>query len=276
MLANTFIHIPGIGATTERRLWQAGIHTWDDFKEPYPDFLSGQKINLIKQHLDKSRQFLASSLPDFMKMVPASHRWRFFPRYRQSVAYLDIESNGLSFTDNIITCAAIYDGSAVHTYVHGENMDDFVTDLMGYDLLVTYNGKAFDLPMIERSFGVRLRQFHLDLRPLLQSLGFVGGLKKCEKQMGICRDGLDGVDGYFAIVLWNEYVRTGERNVLETLLAYNIEDTVNLESLLVQAYNLKLAETPFASSHQLPMSVRPVTSYCPDTDLVNRLLLENN
>ncbi|MDH5525039.1 MAG: ribonuclease H-like domain-containing protein [Desulfobulbaceae bacterium] len=272
MLFNTFIHIPGIGATTERRLWQAGIHTWDDFKEPYPEFLPVQKIKLIMHHLEQSRRFLSSALVDFVKMVPISHRWRFFPHYRQSVAYLDIESNGLGFTDNIITCATIYDGTVVRTYVHGENMDDFITDLQDYEMLVTYNGKAFDLPMIERSFGVRLRQLHLDLRPLLQSLGFVGGLKKCEQQLGICRDGLDGVDGSFAVVLWHEYVCTGNRAALETLLAYNIQDTVNLESLLVQAYNLKLGDTPFADSHQLTLGDRPVTPYGPDRELVSRLL----
>jgi uncharacterized protein YprB with RNaseH-like and TPR domain len=44
---------------------------------------------------------------------------------------------------------------------------------------------------------------------------------------------------------------------LETLLAYNIQDTVTLETLMVIAYSLKLKNTPFAESHQLPLPVLP-------------------
>jgi uncharacterized protein YprB with RNaseH-like and TPR domain len=32
MLKNTFHHLPGIGAHTERQIWSAGIFAWDDFK----------------------------------------------------------------------------------------------------------------------------------------------------------------------------------------------------------------------------------------------------
>ena len=45
--------------------------------------------------------------------------------------------------------------------------------------------------------------------------------------------------------------------MLETLLAYNIEDVVNLEQLMVMAFNLKLRETPFVGTHQMEMSARP-------------------
>jgi hypothetical protein len=33
MLKHTFIHAEGIGPTTEKKLWSAGIHTWDHFLE---------------------------------------------------------------------------------------------------------------------------------------------------------------------------------------------------------------------------------------------------
>jgi hypothetical protein len=125
--------------------------------------------------------------------------------------------------------------------------------------------------MIERHFGFRLTQAHLDLRPLLQSLGFVGGLKGCERQMGLDRGELAGVDGYFAVLLWREYCRTRARRVLETLLAYNMEDTVNLEMLLVMAYNLKLQGTPFAESHRLPLPILPEKAFLPDLELIARL-----
>lgn len=272
MLFNTFVHIPGIGETTERKLWQAGITSWDDFQEPYPEFLSGQKIRFINDHLARSRA-QAGQLTgrEFLRQLPAAQRWRIFPHYRDSVAYLDIETTGLGFTEHAITTISLYDGEKVFTYVQGENLADFAEDIGQYQLLVTYNGKAFDVPMIEKHFGFRLGQAHIDLRPLLQKLGFVGGLKGCERQMGLDRGELAGVDGYFAVVLWREFCRTKERRVLETLLAYNVEDTVNLESLLVQAYNLKLQGTPFAESHRLPMPTVPEKPFVPDMELIIRL-----
>jgi len=55
---------------------------------------------------------------------------------------------------------------------------------------------------------------------------------------------LSDIDGFFAVLLWNEYRKSGSQKALDTLLAYNVQDTVNLESLMVTAYNLKIKETP--------------------------------
>ena len=43
-----------------------------------------------------------------------------------------------------------------------------------------------------------------------------------------------------------------KQHTLETLLAYNVQDVLNLETLVVFAYNQKLRETPFSTSHALP------------------------
>ncbi len=127
----------------------------------------------------------------------------------------------------------------------------FKEDIQKYKVLVTYNGKCFDVPFLQSYFGIKLNQVHIDLRYVLKSLGYTGGLKGCEKKAGIDRGDLDGVDGYFAVFLWNEYQRNKNDKALETLLAYNIQDVVNLETLMVLSYNLKLKETPFNESHQL-------------------------
>jgi uncharacterized protein len=268
MLFNTFVHIPGIGEATERSLWEAGILSWDAFPAEGPDFLPRQKANLIRAHLARGRRDLSSCLPQ----LPAAQRWRIFPHFRHTAAYVDIETTGLSFAHSEITTIALYDGSEVFTYVRGENLHRFAEDIEGYGLLVTYNGAAFDLPMLRRQLGVRLPQPHLDLGPLMHGLGFRGGLKGCERQLGLERGELAGVDGLFAVRLWEEYRRRGDLRLLETLLAYNIEDTVNLEILLVKAYNLKIQDTPFAGSHRLPLPVLPERRFFPDRDLLSRLL----
>jgi hypothetical protein len=59
------------------------------------------------------------------------------------------------------------------------------------------------------------------------------------------RGDLKDIDGFFAVLLWAEYQRTGDQKALDTLLAYNVQDTINLENLMVTAYNLKLKQTPF-------------------------------
>jgi hypothetical protein len=271
MLKNTFRHIPGLGLKSESRLWASGVRSWDDFKEPFPEFLSLRKIELIRHYLHLSRKELASNTAFFVDLLNANQHWRLFPHFRDKTVYLDIETTGLSDFQDHITTIALYDGTTIKTYVYGENLDDFVADLDKYDVLVTYNGKTFDLPFIERHFGVKIVKAHIDLRYVLRGLGLSGGLKSCEKQLGIDRGDLDGVDGLFAVHLWQEYLATGSRKLLETLLAYNIEDVVNLEILMVQAYNLSLEKTPFFESHKLAAPICPSLPYHPDRECIREM-----
>ena len=55
------------------------------------------------------------------------------------------------------------------------------------------------------------------------------------------------------------------------LLAYNIEDVVNLETLMVKAYNLKLGQTPFAKTHAIGLPQRPDLPFSADAATVERI-----
>ena len=271
MLFNTFVHIPGIGAATEQRLWAAGVHHWDDFSEPWPAGFSGQRGAMVRRLLAETRERFEKGPRAVARLMRSTLHWRLFPYFRASTAYLDIETTGRGPGPELITAITLYDGVSILTFVRGDNLDDFVTVVQRYEVLVTYNGRCFDVPVIERAFGIRLDQVHIDLRFLLQELGITGGLKGCEKKLGIDRGELDGVDGFFAVLLWQEYERTGNRAALETLLAYNIADTVNLETLMVHAYNRKVAQTPFGDGLLLPLPVPAVSPFAPDRHLVDRL-----
>ena len=168
----------------------------------------------------------------FGERLPSNQSWRIFPEFRESIAYLDIETTGLDALSNQITTIALYDGKSIFTYVQGQNLDEFTKDIQKYKVIVTYNGKCFDVPFIESNLGIQLNQVHIDLRYLLKSLGYTGGLKGCEKKAGIDRRELEGIDGYFTVLLWNDYQRKKNSKLLETLLAYNIQDVVNLETLM--------------------------------------------
>jgi hypothetical protein len=142
---------------------------------------------------------------------------------------------------------------------------------MDYRLLASYNGRSFDIPFIERFFHIRLNQAHIDLMYPLRSLGLRGGLKNCERQFGIARPELEGFDGFFAILLWNEYRKANNHRALETLLAYNIQDTVSLHTLLVHTHNEKVKATPFAGSHCLPRPSLSESPFQADQETVERL-----
>lgn len=275
MLTNTFCHIPGVGARTELKLWEEGIRSWDLFLEMEGAAVAGNRGGMMQDHLYRSQEALAEGdIPFFTGTMPPNEHWRVFPEFRSRAAYLDIETTGLSMDDidGGITTIALYDGRDIRHYVQGENLRDFKDDITAYDLLVTYNGKCFDIPFLENYFMMKLDKPHIDLRYVLGSLGFRGGLKGCEQQLGIDRGDLEGVDGYFAVLLWREYCNHGDPTALETLLAYNIEDTVNLERLMLMAYNLKVEETPFAGSHrmELPASV-PASPFRPHPDTIERV-----
>lgn len=271
MLTNTFCHLPNCSAAKEQRLWASGIASWNDLLD-LESRHSYQKNSLsLSPYIEESFKNLQANNPNyFSDRLQTNQHWRFFPDFRHSIAYLDIETTGLRM-DEAITTIAIYDGRSIFTYIQGENLDDFKRDIARYSVLVTYNGKCFDVPFIERFLGIQLPQAHIDLRYVLKSLGYSGGLKGCEKQLGIDRGELKGVDGYFAVLLWRDYKRTKNVKALETLLAYNIEDVVNLETLLTIAYNKKVAETPFKNMLALPMPVAPNIPIKADEETIRRL-----
>jgi len=138
-------------------------------------------------------------------------------------------------------------------------------------VIVSYNGKSFDIPFIETFFNIRLNHAQIDLRYVLYSLGFRGGLKRAERQLGNDRGALRDIDGFFAVLLWDEYQKSGDQKVLDTLLAYNVQDTVTLENLMVTAYNLKLRETPFYDNLLIENSITPANPFRADIATIDKI-----
>jgi uncharacterized protein YprB with RNaseH-like and TPR domain len=272
MLQHTFMHIQSIGAVTEQRLWEAGLSDWDAFSSGISIPVSGQRKYFLQKGIEASRRHLYQNNPEyFSRILPANQAWRFFPEFRNSTVYLDIETTGLDRQYESITTIALYDGHEIKTYVQGQNLDDFIDAIYKYKVIVTYNGKCFDIPFIESFFNIRLNQAQIDLRYVLHSLGFRGGLKGCERQLGLDRGDLRDIDGFFAVLLWDEFVKTENRQILETLLAYNIQDTITLENLMVTAYNLKIKETPFYKNLLIEASGPPANPFRADLASIDRI-----
>jgi len=254
MLVNTFIHIPGIGPSTEQKLWESNILSWENSSSLTGTELSLSKIAVLKNHITESNQHLENQNPNYFEArLPSSQHFRYFPEFRKSCAYIDIETTGLD-NSAVITTIALYNGKEIRYFIQGKNLDEFIKEVHKYKVLITYNGRSFDIPFIEAYFNIRLPHAQIDLRYILAHLGIKGGLKKCEKALGIDRKELDGVDGFFAVLLWNEYRKSSNPKALETLLAYNIEDVINLETLMIKAYNLNISRTVFSQTHRIKQS----------------------
>lgn len=70
----------------------------------------------------------------------------------------------------------------------------------------------------------------------LKRIGLKGGLKIIEQELGISRsDETCGITGFDAVRLWHEHER-GCDGALDTLLEYNREDIVNLETIVEMIY----------------------------------------
>ncbi|HET6383815.1 MAG TPA: ribonuclease H-like domain-containing protein [Armatimonadota bacterium] len=245
MLTRTFIHVPGVGLATERKLWRQGFDSWDLCLET-PDRIplaSGARDRLLNT-LSDSRLALANrDARYFAHALPAGEHWRAARSFRK-VGFLDIETDG----GVTVTVIGLYDGNRVRQYVRGDNLDLFEEEIAGYEMLVTFFGSGFDIPMLRRTFrSLPFDMLHLDLCHALRKIGYRGGLKAIERSVGLERSAeTTGLGGWDAVRLWQEY-QAGSEEALALLLAYNAEDIVNLEPLLDLAYeglSARLMEFP--------------------------------
>lgn len=239
-LKRTFLHIPGVGYQTEKRIWKSGIRTWKECLRNTSRLPLGskQRARVVDEISESLNQLEQKNQRFFSDRLPTRELWRAFPEFRDSVAYLDIETTGLSPNHDHITVIGLYDGRDVHTFVRGMNMDDFQSQIRRFKFLVTYNGAGFDLRFIEEEFPTaKLDQIHVDLRFPLKRIGLVGGLKAIEREVGITRPKeTAGLEGFDAVRLWREH-QAGNEESLDLLVAYNREDIVNLEALMRIAYS---------------------------------------
>lgn len=246
MIENSFIHIQGIGPKTERRIWQKGVTNWTGFISHRGTVISPGKDPLVRMQVEES---IANydNIKYFADRLPASDRWRMFGEFKKKAVYLDIETSGDYSGGDLITVIGLYDGRDVYTFVNGRNLQDFEIAVSRYDLVITFNGTGFDLPIIKRYFpDISLPPGHIDLMFLMKRLGYRGGLKKIEKDLGISRnDSIEGMSGFDAVRLWNAHT-WGDKDALDLLVQYNTADIVNLKPLMEMGYErMKKSIMPF-------------------------------
>ncbi|HLE95864.1 MAG TPA: ribonuclease H-like domain-containing protein [Candidatus Thermoplasmatota archaeon] len=242
MLRSTFLLLPRIGPVTEARLWDAGCATWDDYRAG-PPRVRGLGTTLRRRHETVLRQAEASLADDpgfFARELPHGEHWRAWGELGREAVLLDIETTGHHGSDaDTLTVVGVRRAGRTRQFVLGDDLTSENLDwaFEGATMLVSFAGGSFDLPRL-REAGVRIpRVPHFDLLPALQRLGHRGGLKKVEAALGIERpEGVRGMNGYDAVLLWHRHLR-GDPAALDRLLAYNRADVDNLEPLARRAYD---------------------------------------
>jgi uncharacterized protein YprB with RNaseH-like and TPR domain len=245
ILEHTFIHLPGVGLATEMRWWRQGILTWVELLQRLPGLIRGIEWRNEYQHILEASIAQKDDPLFFAALLKPAEHWRLYGDFAASCAFLDIETTGGTYGWQDLTVIGLYDGKHYRAFVQGQDLEEFEDAAQGFQLVVTFNGSRFDLPCIHQYFrNFRAPWAHIDLRYVLMRLGYRGGLKAIEQQLGIQRPvDLQGMNGYDAVLLWNRYLQ-GDTQALDTLIRYNREDVVNLKTLMDFVYHTLCRRLP--------------------------------
>ncbi len=234
MIRNTFSILNGIGERLEKKLWRTGILTWDDFIHTSDiNFLSASKKSSYDTCLSCALSELDNANAEyFASSIRRREHWRLFDVFKGDAVCMDIETNGLMpGSGGYATMVGLYNGFDYKCLIKDIDLtpENLGKELSGYKYLITFYGAGFDVPFLMRSMpDLRFDIPHFDICFGSKRIGFKGGLKKLEAELGIARDEtVKGMNGYDAVKLW-EYARRGSSESMELLKTYNKEDTVNL------------------------------------------------
>ncbi|MFB6208128.1 MAG: ribonuclease H-like domain-containing protein [Candidatus Nanohaloarchaea archaeon] len=228
-IQNSFILAPGVGEKTEQKLWKSGVTHWDQLSDS-----DIRKKDSIQNFLEKARKNLeVGNSVFFGDKLPGNELWRLYRNFEDSANFFDIETTGLSPEKNRVTTVSFHRDGESKTLVRGEDLtrENLERELHKSGMLVSFNGKRFDQPFLEKNLGVNIELPHVDLMYLFKRLGYTGGLKSIEKQLGVDRE-LEDVDGREAVRLWKQYERNNDESALDKLVRYNQYDARNLQELM--------------------------------------------
>jgi uncharacterized protein YprB with RNaseH-like and TPR domain len=235
MVRGAFLHLPGIGAIRAARLRALGVRDWSEFgpQPPAGLRLGPASWSALLDEVARCDQALAGGDLGFLAgALRGPDLWRLLAVYSERAAFVDIETDGLHHGARITVIACLWQGR-LHTFVQDENLDEFLDLLQHVELLVTFNGASFDIPMIRNGFHIpELPCAHVDLRWVCYHAGWRGGLKAVEGQLGLQRPGdLLGVDGAAAVDLWTCWEQQRSRPHRDLLVRYCAADTVALRGV---------------------------------------------
>ncbi len=241
MIRSTFRLTPGVGAWLESRLWDAGVRTWEDLlaADPAGLPLPARTTARLREAVGRAAEALAAGDAEALaRLLPRAERWRLYPAFVEEACFLDIETDG----GDGVTAVGLLDAAGPRVLLAGRDLEALPDLGARWKLLVTFNGLAFDVPVLQRAFpGWRAPLAHVDLCHLWRRLGHAGGLKLLEHEEGLRRPpAVAHLTGLDAIRLWAAW-QAGDAAALRLLVEYNLYDAVHLRTLADRGYNRMLA-----------------------------------
>jgi uncharacterized protein len=234
MLERTFLHLPGVGPKRELMIWRTGVRHWRDFLELGQGRLPAGLWSAGRPLVERCLACLErpGGLAELAGLIPTAEHWRFYPSLTR-VVYLDIETGGDQDDWGGGAGGGLYDGPRGGQFGAGYNMWLINDAMKEYDVVVTFAGSTFDLPVLRQAFhNLIMPPVHIDLRWPLKRLGHAGGLKRIERRLGLARpEQVRDLSGFDALRLWQEHL-AGSPEALATLKLYNAMDVINLAPLL--------------------------------------------
>ena len=232
-MSHSFVFLEKIGKKKEQQLWARGITDWITFlrTENIPG-ISKQVKDYYDRRIREAQKALATENTDyFTQNFPAKEHWRLYDHWKDECGFLDIETD----SQGKVIVVGISNYFTTNHFVRGVNLGKELLEkeLSKYNLLVTFNGAAFDLPKLEKQLQLQIGIPHIDLKPLCVNQGLKGGLKEVEKMLKLKRpQHLYGNP----VELWKAFHASGDREWLDLLLAYNTEDVENLKRIMDNVY----------------------------------------
>ncbi len=243
MLTRSLCCFRGVSVAAERKLWRAGCLTWDYLPQTRRA-LSPRKAADLAAQMPELRAALEGRVADyFLKRLPIGHRLRVWPDFADGMAFLDVETTGLGPRDEL-TVIGMYQAGRMLSFARGRNLCEFLGVLRNIDVLVTFNGTRFDLPMLARTFDITCLPPHIDLMHEARAYGYMGGLKSIERSLGIRRTATEEGDGEMAVRLWRNHVDKIDNSSFERLLQYNARDVRSLVVLSNKIFRQSFADYP--------------------------------
>lgn len=251
MIGGCFRHIRGIGSKTDAALRGRGFTSWHEClsREGEIPFNGRRRAAFIASVRSSLDALGAGHIDYFTESFPTSEHWRILADFFDCATFIDVETTGISWHASQVSVIAAHHRGKLHSFVQGENLDDFLDCADEAELVVTFNGNSFDIPFLERAFHVpTLCRAHVDLRWIAWHLGYRGGLKAIERQMGIRRPShIEGIDGFEAVELYYRWLQ-GDGASRKTLIRYCMGDVISTrlvaERLLILAGCDKGASNP--------------------------------
>jgi uncharacterized protein YprB with RNaseH-like and TPR domain len=236
VLERSFVLLDRVGDRTERRIWDQGVRTWDEFldRESVSPF-SPQRKQAADSTLEQAKEAMTRRASEFFAQRMATRDiWRLYPNFQDDALFLDIETTGLS-RHSAITVVGLARQGRFKALIRGRDLTRgaLAEEMEGARLLVTFNGASFDLPMLRARFPLPSLEIpHVDLRYVARKAGMVGGLKRIERQLGLRRDReFAMMTGEDAVHLWHLWERRGNEKALDLLVRYNEADVLNLKEV---------------------------------------------